>query len=65
MLLKMFNRDEQGTLVERVCSDILDLNEAITQGWVTAPHLIGQKVEQAVQALENVVTKKDKKDKEA
>ncbi|MFY4731405.1 hypothetical protein [Nitrospira sp. BLG_2] len=62
MLLKMFNHDEQGTLIHKLCKDVLELNEAITQGWATAPHLIGKK---AVGAVEDVAGKKDKKDKEA
>lgn len=43
MLLKMFNHDSAGAVIERVCKDILELNEAITNGWVSAPHLIGVK----------------------
>lgn len=57
MLLKLFNRSEDGTLIEKVCKDIMELNEAFTAGWATAPHLI-KKVEQTI---EDAVGKKDKK----
>jgi len=71
MLLKLFNRSEDGTLIEKVCRDIIELNEAFSAGWATAPHLI-KKVEQAAesalakveQTVEDVFSKKDKdKDK--
>lgn len=57
MLLKMFNHDSTGSLIEKLCKDPLELNEAITEGWVTAPHLINK----TAQTMEDAVPKKDKK----